>query len=101
MSYQESARDGHLFGTLRHGILTGTLWAIAISWSTSIREVTLALLPKDATEQIVGELLSTVIVTALGVGTALVVGRCTSSRQAVAIQTIPSHAVAQRTVRVR
>ena len=76
MSYQESARDGHLFGTLRHGILTGTLWAIAISWSTSIREVTLALLPKDATEQIVGELLSTVIVTALGVGTALVVGRC-------------------------
>ncbi len=84
MSYEQSAREGHLLGTLRHGILTGTLWAIAISWSTSIRAITLAILPDDTTDQIMGELLSTVFVTVVGVGTALVVGRCTRRTERIA-----------------
>ena len=76
MSYADAASQGNVVNTLRHAILTGTLWAIGISWSTAIRSVTLLLVPDDSFDQIIGELLSTVIVTVIGVGTALAVGWC-------------------------
>ena len=76
MTYEQEAARGNVVGALRQGILTGTLWAVAISWSTAIRAITLALLPTDTGEQIFGELLATLVITALGVGTAVLAGRC-------------------------
>lgn len=76
MSYVQSAVRGNVLGTLQHAILTGTLWAIGISWSTAIRSITLALVPSDTRDQILGELLSTGIVTVLGVSTAILIGWC-------------------------
>lgn len=75
MSYREEAAKGNITGTLQQGVLTGTLWAIGISWSTAIRAITLALLPQDTEDQILAEVIATLLTTFFGVIVALVAAR--------------------------
>ena len=81
MSFADEARSGDAWGAVRAGLVNGALWAIALSWSRSIREITLALLPQDTADVVFGELLAAVVTTALGVGVAIVAARndCQSS----------------------
>ena len=55
MSYQESARRGEVFQTLRYAVLNGSLWAVGVAWSTAIRSIVIELLPKDSGDVILGE----------------------------------------------
>lgn len=81
-SYAESAERGDLIQTVRYGVITGTLWAIGISWSTAIRGVTILVLPEDVRDQIFAELLATLITTVFGVGVAVLTScRCAPRRE--------------------
>ena len=75
MTYAESARNGQPIAATQHAILTGSLWAIAISWSTAIRSVVIELIPENTRDVVLGELLAAAITTAFAVGISLVVSR--------------------------
>ena len=74
-SFQEYAVRGDAAGAFRMAAINGALWAIGISWSTAIREITLLILPDDTTDAVLAELLAVTVTTTLGVTLALVIGR--------------------------
>lgn len=75
MSFEKTAAEGDVVGTLRLAVVTGSLWAIGSSWSMAIRQVVLFILPNDASDVVIGELLSASITTLLGVGVAIAAAR--------------------------
>lgn len=75
MSFAEHAANGNALGVLRSAAITGSLWAVGISWATAIREVSLLLMPGDTRDAVFAEVLATAITTCFGVGIALVAGR--------------------------
>ena len=80
MSFEERAVRGDAGGALRAAAIYGALWAIGSSWSTAIRAIALLILPSDTMEAVIAELAAAGVVTVLGLGTALLVGRCTFRR---------------------
>ena len=66
-SYAESAVNGNWTGMVRYAILNGSLWAVGSAWSTAIRAIVLEIVPQDATDIVLGELLAAASTTVLAV----------------------------------
>ena len=64
-SYAESAVNGSWTGMVRYAILNGSLWAVGSAWSTAIRAIVLEIVPQDATDIVLGELLAAASTTVL------------------------------------
>ena len=76
MTFEERAVRGDAGGALRSAAIYGALWAIGSSWSTAIREIARLVLPEDTMDAVLAELAAAGIVTVVGLGIALLVGRC-------------------------
>lgn len=75
MSFADEVTRGNALGAVRAAFVSGTLWAIAIAWSTAIREITRAILPDDTRDVVLGELLAASITTGVGVTVAIAATR--------------------------
>ena len=75
MSYHENIENANVRGALTSAAATGTLWAIAISWSNAIRGITLAIFPVDQGDVILGEVVAALATTVLGVSVATLLAR--------------------------
>ena len=73
MTYEEKIARADVRGALASAAATGTLWAIAISWSNAIRGITLAIVPVD--DVIVGEIVAAITTTFLGMILAVTIVR--------------------------
>jgi len=67
MSYEESVIRGNWVDMFRFAALNGTLWAVGTAWSTSIRAVTLTLIPDDDVDVVVGEIAAASLTTIFSV----------------------------------
>ena len=86
MTFIESAQRGEVLNTTRYAVLNGSLWAVGIAWSTAIRSVVITLVPDDARDVVLGELLAASITTFLAVGISILVSK---KRDEVPSTTIP------------
>ena len=77
MTFEERAVRGDAGGALRSAAIYGALWAIGSSWSTAIREIARLVLPEDTMDAVLAELAAAGFVTVVGLGVAMLVGRCT------------------------
>jgi len=74
-TFTQSAKRGDVIGILRQAIITGSLWAIALSWSGTIREVTSSIITGGGTQNIIAELVASLITTAFGTLIAIIAAR--------------------------
>jgi hypothetical protein len=95
MTFEERAVRGDAGGALRSAAIYGALWAIGSSWSTAIREIVRLVLPEDTMDAVLAEFAAAGLVTAVGMGVALLVGRC-GKRPAPAPPPAPAPRVPRR-----
>ena len=88
MTYEESLARANVQGALSSAAVTGTLWAIGISWSNAIRGISLAIFPVDQVDIIFGELVAAVATTVIGVAVAFTVVRSCRSCERCAKATL-------------
>lgn len=67
-TYLQTVVDGNITGSMRLAVVTGSLWAIGSSWSYSVREIVITILPVDTNYgKVLAELFAALLTTLLGV----------------------------------